>query len=140
MLHITEAPTPRPKPPEPLGPEPPGRMGWVGMALYLLLSILATYYIFEVHSFSLEPVQRGDNSPSALPLAVTARLPLLPVWMWVSVFLLPYLQLFLFLFSCTRADPRAVGYCIVPVCIALLCSRRHTAKVSEHRAGSLIDT
>ncbi|XP_008277737.1 lysosomal enzyme trafficking factor [Stegastes partitus] len=116
------------------------RMGWVGMALYLLLSILATYYIFEVHSFSLEPVQRGDISPSALPPAVTARLPLLPVWMLVSVFLLPYLQLFLFLFSCTRADPRAVGYCILPVCIALLYSRRHAAKGLDRKAGSLIDT
>lgn len=117
------------------------RMGWVGVALYLLLSVMAAYYIFEaLHSFSLERVQRGGISPSALPPAVAAHLPPFPVWMWVSVFLLPYLQLFLFLFSCTRADPRAVGYCILPVCLALLCSRHHANKPANHRAGLLIVT
>ncbi|KAK2855767.1 hypothetical protein Q5P01_004502, partial [Channa striata] len=110
------------------------RMGWVGVALFLLLSITATYYIFEV--FSLEHVQRGG--PTAPPPAITwIHPPSLSVWIWASVFLLPYLQLFLFLFSCTRADPRAIGYCVLPVCIFLLCSRR---KLSNHRAPSVIDT
>lgn len=123
------------------------RMGWVGVALYLLLSVMAVYYIFEVHSISLEHVQRGGTGPSAPPLAiswsqsVSARLPPLPVWMWVLVFLMPYLQLFLFLFSCTRADPRAVGYCVLPVCLALLCSRHHTSrKPANQRGPPLIDT
>lgn len=117
------------------------RMGWVGVAFYLLLSVMAAYYIFEVHSFSLERVQRAGTSPSAPPPAITVHGSLLPVWMWALIFLLPYLQLFLFLFSCTRADPRAVGYCVLPVCIALLYSRRHAAKLANHRAaGSLIDT
>ncbi|KAM9703118.1 lysosomal enzyme trafficking factor isoform 1-T1 [Menidia menidia] len=124
------------------------RMGWVGVALYLLLSILATYYIFEVHSLSVERVQRGGISSLALPPAVSAHLPpavsahlpALTLWMWAGLFLLPYLQIFLFLFSCTRADPRAVGYCALPVCIVLLCSRRHAAKSANHRAGLLIDT
>ncbi|XP_035472827.1 transmembrane protein 251 [Scophthalmus maximus] len=118
------------------------RMGWVCVALYLLLSIMAVYYIFEVHTLSLERVQRGGISLSAPPPAVSwSHLLSLPVWMWASVFLLPYLQLFLFLFSCTRADPRAVGYCVLPVCIALLCSRRHAAQTpTNHRPGSVIDT
>lgn len=123
------------------------RMGWVGVAFFLLLSVMAVYYVFEVHSFSLELVQRGESGTSAPPLTSTwsqslsARLPPLPVWMWASVFLLPYLQLFLFLFSCTRADPRAVGYCVLPVCLALLCSRRYTArKPANQRGPPLIDT
>nr|XP_046229561.1 transmembrane protein 251 [Scatophagus argus] len=123
------------------------RMGWVGMALYLLLSVMLVYYVFEVHSFSLERVQRGGTSSSAPPLttswsqSLSARLSPLPVWMWASVFLLPYLQLFLFLFSCTRTDPRAVGYCVLPVCLALLCSRRHAAhKPANRRDPPLIDT
>uniref|UniRef100_A0A3B4WAT2 Lysosomal enzyme trafficking factor n=2 Tax=Seriola lalandi dorsalis TaxID=1841481 RepID=A0A3B4WAT2_SERLL len=118
------------------------RMGWVGVALYLLLSVMAVYYVFEVHTRSLERVQRGGVGPSARSPAVTwSVLPSLPVWMWASVFLLPYLQLFLFLFSCTRADPRAVGYCVLPVCIALVCSRRHAAQTpANHRAGSVINT
>ncbi|XP_072217937.1 lysosomal enzyme trafficking factor [Leuresthes tenuis] len=116
------------------------RMGWVGVALFLLLSIMAAYYVFEVHSFSLERVQRGEISSLSLSPAVSAHLPPLPVWIWASVFLLPYLQLFLFLFSCTRADPRAVGYCVLPVCIVLLCTRRNATKSPNQRAGLLIDT
>lgn len=123
------------------------RIGWVGVALYLLLSVIVVYYVFEVHSFSLEHVQRGGANPSAPPLvislsqSISARLPPLPVWMWVLVFLLPYMQLFLFLFSCTRADPRAVGYCVLPVCLALLCSRRHASrKLTNQRGPPVIDT
>ncbi|XP_041660596.1 transmembrane protein 251 [Cheilinus undulatus] len=122
------------------------RMGWVGVAAYLLLSVMVVYYIFEVQSFSLEHVQKGRSGPSAPPLAiswfqsVSTRLPPLPVWMWALVFLLPYLQLFLFLFSCTRADPRAVGYCVLPVCLALLCSRHAARKPANQRGSPLIDT
>lgn len=122
------------------------RMGWVGVALFLLLSVVAVYYVFEVHSFSLERVQRGGASASAPPLivgwsqSVGTRLPPLPVWLWALIFLLPYLQLFLFLFSCTRADPRAVGYCVLPVCLALLCSRHGARKPANQRGPPLIDT
>lgn len=122
-------------------------MGWVGVAVYLLLSVMAMYYIFEVHSIGLERVQRGGPSTSAPPLAISwyqsaiARLLPLPAWMWALVFLLPYLQLFLFLFSCTRTDPRAVGYCVLPVCLALLCSRRHAVRKLTNQSGSpLIET
>ncbi|KAM9840717.1 lysosomal enzyme trafficking factor [Aulostomus maculatus] len=123
------------------------RMGWVGVALYLLLSVLLVYYVFDVQRFSLEHVQSSRTGPSAPPPVISlsqsirARLPPLPVWMWASVFLLPYLQLFLFLFSCTRADPHAIGYCVLPFCLALLCSRRHAAgKPSNHNGPPLIDT
>lgn len=127
------------------------RMGWLGVALYLLLSAAAVYYVFEVHTVSVEHVlQEGGatSTPSPPPAwyrSVGARLPPLPAWTWAPVFLLPYLQLFLFLFSCTRADPRAVGYCVLPVCLALLCSRsrrRHLAarKPANHREPPLIDT
>ncbi|XP_037535084.1 transmembrane protein 251 [Nematolebias whitei] len=111
------------------------RMGWVGVALFLLLSIVAAFCVFEV--VSLERVQRDGVDSLALPPAVLAHLPPLPLWMWASVFLVPYLQLFLFLFSCTRADPHAVGYCVLPVCIVLLWSRCHT-KPTNQRAGLLI--
>lgn len=124
------------------------RMGWLGVALYLLLSAAAVYYIFEVHTVSVEhiPQEGGASTPSPPPVwyrRIGARLPPLPAWTWAPVFLLPYLQLFLFLFSCTRADPQAVGYCVLPVCLALLCSRRrHLAarKPANHREPPLIDT
>ncbi|XP_028996680.1 lysosomal enzyme trafficking factor [Betta splendens] len=112
------------------------RMGWLSVALFLLISAMATYYVFEVPAFSLEHVQRGIPTSSP-PSPTWTNLPSLPVWMWVSVFLLPYLQFFLFLFSCTRADPQAVGYCILPVCIFLFWNRR---KPTNHRVASVIDT
>ncbi|KAH0511133.1 Transmembrane protein 251 [Microtus ochrogaster] len=31
--------------------------------------------------------------------------------------------MFLFLYSCTGADPQTMGYYIIPVCLAVLCSR-----------------
>ncbi|XP_039637729.1 transmembrane protein 251 [Perca fluviatilis] len=119
------------------------RLGWLSVAFFLLLSVAAVYYVFEVRSLSVERVQRGPSAPPASPSwaqSLGARLPPLPVWMWASVFLLPYLQLFLFLFSCTRADPRAIGYCVLPVCLALLCSRCAARKPANHRAPSLIHT
>lgn len=112
------------------------RMGWVGVALYLLLSIMAAFYVFEV--VSLERVQREGTDSLAPPPAVLAHLPPLPPWTWALIFLLPYLQLFLFLFSCTRADPRAVGYCVLPVCVVLLWSRHRVAKPANQRAGLLL--
>ncbi|KAK5598670.1 hypothetical protein CRENBAI_006154 [Crenichthys baileyi] len=112
------------------------RMGWVAVALFLLLSVMVAYYVFEI--ISLEQVQRDGIDSLALPPAFSAHLPPFPLWAWASVFLVPYLQLFLFLFSCTRADPHAVGYCILPVCIFLLCSHRGTAKSTNQRAGLLI--
>lgn len=123
------------------------RMGWLCVAFYLLLSVAAVYYVFEVHGLGLETVERS-RAPSAPPPAtswshsIAARLPPLPAWTWALVFLLPYIQLFLFLFSCTRTDPRAVGYCMLPVCLALLCSRRRQAahKLINPRGPALLHT
>lgn len=123
------------------------RMGWLGVALYLLLSVLLVYYVFDVQRFTLEHVQSHKPLPSVPPPAISwtqsvgARLPSLPAWLWASVFLLPYLQLFLFLFSCTRADPHAIGYCVLPLCLALLCSRRQAASSTSQRSSPpLINT
>ncbi|XP_062271264.1 lysosomal enzyme trafficking factor-like [Scomber scombrus] len=121
------------------------RLCWVCVALFLLLSVFLVYFVFEVQRFSSEHVQKAASGSSAPPdvswsQSFGARLAPLPVWMWAWLFLLPYLQLFLFLFSCTRADPRAVGYCVLPVCLALLCSRRHAVSKPSNHSGPLIDT
>ncbi|XP_076021543.1 lysosomal enzyme trafficking factor [Genypterus blacodes] len=119
------------------------RMGWLGVAFFLLLSILAVYCMFELQQFSLEHIQGEPAGHLATPTMVSWRvriragLPPLPIWLWASAVLLPYLQLFLFLFSCTRADPRAVGYCILPICLALLCSRRHAFSKSANQISHL---
>ncbi|KAL0967564.1 hypothetical protein UPYG_G00253840 [Umbra pygmaea] len=135
------------------------RMGWVGVGLYLLASMAVVYYVFEIdqtyNRLILEHVDRsaqeqspqlGENAPPATssgPLSSTDMLPtwtqslktrllLFPFWLWVTIFLVPYLQVFLFLYSCTRADPKTVGYCILPVCLAVICNRHRTfAKASN---------
>ncbi|KAM9420972.1 lysosomal enzyme trafficking factor [Salvelinus alpinus] len=144
------------------------RMGWIGVGLYLLASVAVVYYVFEIdqtyNRLTLEHVERvaqeqrplaGDNTPPAassgppssasLPTwtqSLKTRLFLLPFWVWVTIFLVPYLQVFLFLYSCTRADPKTVGYCILPVCLAVLCNRHQTfAKASNQISRlQLIDT
>uniref|UniRef100_A0A4W5P202 Lysosomal enzyme trafficking factor n=1 Tax=Hucho hucho TaxID=62062 RepID=A0A4W5P202_9TELE len=144
------------------------RMGWIGVGLYLLASVAVVYYVFEIdqtyNRLTLEHVERaaqeqrplaGDNTPptaSSGPLSsaslptwtqsLKTRLLLLPFWVWVTIFLVPYLQVFLFLYSCTRADPKTVGYCILPICLAVLCNRHQTfAKASNQISRlQLIDT
>ncbi|XP_071391706.1 lysosomal enzyme trafficking factor isoform X1 [Centroberyx affinis] len=151
------------------------RMGWLCVFLYLLLSLLLVFYVFELRSFSLELVERSEGRrsegrrseargearsearsegrPSAGPeppeppepaswsRSVRDRLPPLPAWLWASIFVLPYLQVFLFLYSCTRPDPRTVGYCILPVCLAVLCNRHSFSKASNQIGRlQLIDT
>ncbi|XP_041721953.1 transmembrane protein 251 [Coregonus clupeaformis] len=145
------------------------RMGWIGVGLYLLASVAVVYYVFEIdqtyNRLTLEHVERvaqeqqplaGDNAPTAAssgPPSSSASLPtwtqslkthllLLPFWVWVTIFLVPYLQVFLFLYSCTRADPKTVGYCILPICLAVLCNRHQTfAKASNQISRlQLIDT
>lgn len=139
-------------------------MGWIGVGLYLLVSVAAVYYVFEINQtynrLTLEHVvkvaQVKDLQPagaavSALPSpsssltwtqSLKTHLLLLPFWVWATLFLIPYLQVFLFLYSCTRADPKTVGYCILPVCLAVLCNRHQTfAKASNQISRlQLIDT
>lgn len=133
------------------------RMGWIGVAVYLLVSIAAVYYMFEIsqtyNRFTLAHVETtggtrpphaadSTSSPSSWMQSVKSRLLLLPFWLWAAIFLVPYLQVFLFLYSCTRADPRTVGYCILPVCLALLCNRHAslTKASSQISRLQLIDT
>ncbi|KAK3542678.1 hypothetical protein QTP86_032561, partial [Hemibagrus guttatus] len=135
------------------------RMGWIGVAVYLLVSIAGVYYMFEINQtynrLTLEktggthppPQRAADSASSPFSLSswmqsVKSRLLLLPFWLWALLFLLPYLQVFLFLYSCTRADPKTVGYCILPVCLALLCNRHTSFTKASNQISrlQLIDT
>ncbi|KAK6295356.1 hypothetical protein J4Q44_G00345820 [Coregonus suidteri] len=91
------------------------------------------------------PPSSSSSSSASLPTwtqSLKTHLLLLPFWVWVTIFLVPYLQVFLFLYSCTRADPKTVGYCILPICLAVLCNRHQTfAKASNQISRlQLIDT
>ncbi|XP_063803644.1 lysosomal enzyme trafficking factor [Pseudophryne corroboree] len=109
------------------------RMGWIGVGLYLLVSAAAFYYVFEINetynTLALEQVQvkpPDRDTEASWVHSLKARLLSLPFWLWAALFLLPYFQVFLFLYSCTRADPRTVGYCIIPICLAVLCNRQQS--------------
>ncbi|KAJ8356302.1 hypothetical protein SKAU_G00190960 [Synaphobranchus kaupii] len=135
------------------------RIGWIGMGLYLLTSVATFYYVFEINQtynrLTLEHVEEAaeEQSAPADPAAPSSssvswthslktRLLTFPFWMWMTIFLIPYLQVFLFLYSCTRTDPRTVGYCILPIFLAMLCNRHQTfAKASNQISRlQLIDT
>uniref|UniRef100_A0A8C5NTW4 Lysosomal enzyme trafficking factor n=1 Tax=Jaculus jaculus TaxID=51337 RepID=A0A8C5NTW4_JACJA len=98
------------------------RMGWIRVGLDLLASAAAFYYHPE------EP-QEGTTWTHSLK----ARLLPLPFWLWTIIVLIPYLQMLLFLYSCTRTDPKTVGYCILPICLVVICNRHQAfVKVSNH--------
>ncbi|KAL0604072.1 Transmembrane protein 251 [Plecturocebus cupreus] len=125
------------------------RMGWIGVGLHLLASAAAFYYVFEINEtyngLALEHSQQHPEEPlegTTWTHSLKAGLLSLPFWLWTIIFLVPYLQMFLFLYSCTRADPKTVGYCIIPICWAVI-SSRHQAFVKASNQISrlqLIDT
>ncbi|KAK6479113.1 transmembrane protein 251 [Huso huso] len=126
------------------------RMGWIGVGLYLLASVAAVYYVFEINQtynrLTLEHIKQTPEEPqpgkSSWAHSLKSRLLSFPFWLWTTIFLIPYLQVFLFLYSCTRADPKTVGYCILPICLAVICNRHQTfAKASNQISRfQLIDT
>ncbi|MBN3281423.1 TM251 protein, partial [Polyodon spathula] len=116
------------------------RMGWIAVGLYLLVSVAAVYYVFEINQtynrLILEHIKQTPHEPqpreSSWAHSLKSRLLSFPFWLWATIFLIPYLQVFLFLYSCTRADPKTVGYCIIPICLAVICNRHQTfAKASN---------
>ncbi|MBN3285152.1 TM251 protein, partial [Polyodon spathula] len=127
------------------------RMGWIGVGLYLLVSAAAVYYVFEINQtynrLSLEHInkqtpEKPQPGESSWAHSLKSRLLSFPFWLWATIFLIPYLQVFLFLYSCTRADPKTVGYCIIPICLAVICNRHQAfAKASNQISRfQLIDT
>ncbi|XP_023575368.1 transmembrane protein 251 isoform X2 [Octodon degus] len=125
------------------------RMGWIGVGLYLLASAAAFYYVFEINEtynrLALEHIQQHPEEPGegiTWTHSLKVRLLSLPFWLWTIIFLVPYLQMFLFLYSCTRADPKTVGYCIIPICLAVICNRHHAFLKASNQISrlQLIDT
>uniref|UniRef100_A0A670HPH6 Lysosomal enzyme trafficking factor n=1 Tax=Podarcis muralis TaxID=64176 RepID=A0A670HPH6_PODMU len=96
------------------------RMGWIGVGLYLIASAAAFYYVFEINEtynrLALEHIQQPPEKlreETTWVHSLKTWLLSVPFWLWTIIFLIPYLQMFLFLYSCTRADPQMVGYCII---------------------------
>ncbi|XP_062899235.1 lysosomal enzyme trafficking factor isoform X1 [Mobula hypostoma] len=125
------------------------RMGWLGVGFYLLASAAAFYYVFEINEtynqLALEHIHRKSEkleSETSWTQTVTARLFSLPFWLWAILFLIPYLQIFLFLYSCTRANPKTVGYCIFPIYLAVICNRHQAFVKASNQINRLkiIDT
>ncbi|KAI5615158.1 transmembrane protein 251 [Silurus asotus] len=152
------------------------RMGWIGVVTYLLLSLAALYYMFEINQtynrLALDHVEKSSGTPSPAPAdyapadyepadyapadyalvdsappsswmqSVKSRLLLLPLWLWASIFLILYLQVFFYLYSCTRTDPKTVGYCILPICLTMLCNRHASFTKASNQISrfQLIDT
>ncbi|KAH0620412.1 hypothetical protein JD844_020833 [Phrynosoma platyrhinos] len=125
------------------------RMGWIGVGLYLISSAAAFYYVFEINEtynrLALEHIQQPPEKvreETTWMHSLKTRLLSVPFWLWTIIFLIPYLQMFLFLYSCTRADPKTVGYCIIPICLAVVCNRHQTFVKASNQISrlQLIDT
>ncbi|XP_071793181.1 lysosomal enzyme trafficking factor-like [Asterias amurensis] len=109
------------------------RMGWLMVILFLSLSGLVIYYMFEIgetyNGLVLEHVQSYANSLKTNPegitwrQTITGKLVALPFWCWGVIFAIPYLQVFCLLIACTKNDPLTASIAMAPICLVLrVCS------------------
>ncbi|XP_022090651.1 transmembrane protein 251-like [Acanthaster planci] len=121
------------------------RMGWLMVVVFLLLSALILYYMFEIsetyNGLALEHVQSYasslKNNPGGITWrqTITNRLVSLPFWLWMGILLVPYLQVFCLLIACTKNDPLTAGMALGPVCLVLrLCACR-TSETHSNQYG-----
>uniref|UniRef100_A0A2I2YJX0 Lysosomal enzyme trafficking factor n=1 Tax=Gorilla gorilla gorilla TaxID=9595 RepID=A0A2I2YJX0_GORGO len=90
-----------------------GPLHRIGVGLYLLASAAAFYYTYN--RLALEHIQQHPEEPlegTTWTHSWKSRLLFLPFWLWTIIFLIPYLQMFLFFYLCTRADPKTLSYFI----------------------------
>lgn len=93
------------------------RMAWLVVIVYLGGTFAFFYYMFEINEhynqFAVDHVQKyhtssndgkveSQNFISSLWGHVTD----IPLTIWLLIFLLPYLQLFMMILACTRAEPK----------------------------------
>ncbi|XP_038073534.1 transmembrane protein 251-like [Patiria miniata] len=121
------------------------RMGWLMVVLFLSLSALILYYMFEIsetyNGLMLEHVQSYASSLKNNPGGITWRqtitnhLVSLPFWLWVVILMVPYLQVFCLLIACTKNDPLTASIALAPVCLFLrLCTCR-TSEMPSNQYG-----
>uniref|UniRef100_UPI00358FA717 lysosomal enzyme trafficking factor n=1 Tax=Myxine glutinosa TaxID=7769 RepID=UPI00358FA717 len=114
------------------------RMGWICLASYLLASLALAHYIFDVSvAYSSLTLAHGSiTTPalSSLPRRLLSWTLALPLGLWIFVVITVYLQVFCFLVSCTRTNPKTMGYFFLPLCLIMMCRSRHPA-IKEYRPG-----
>ncbi|XP_032804244.2 lysosomal enzyme trafficking factor [Petromyzon marinus] len=101
------------------------RMGWVCLGLYMLASLALAHYMFDVSdsygALALDRVASESGARARGRLAwLRDALLSAPLALWVALLLFVYLQVFCFLVSCTRTEPKKVGYCLFPLCLLVL--------------------
>lgn len=95
------------------------RIAWLLVLVYLGGSFAFFYYMFEINEhynhFALDHVQKyhseaeshhKSQSNGQVVYQLWSHIIDIPLPIWLLIFLLPYLQLFLMLLACTKAEPR----------------------------------
>ncbi|KAH3856201.1 hypothetical protein DPMN_098784 [Dreissena polymorpha] len=91
------------------------RVAWLSVIFYLTATFAFFYYLFELNEhynhFAVDHIEKfhsdGVHDPgSSLLSRLWGHLTDVPLTVWFLVLLVPYLQVFLMLLACTRADPR----------------------------------
>uniref|UniRef100_A0A670K4L3 Lysosomal enzyme trafficking factor n=1 Tax=Podarcis muralis TaxID=64176 RepID=A0A670K4L3_PODMU len=111
------------------------RMGWIGVGLYLIASAAAFYYVFEINeTYNRLALERRNHLGALLKNMAAVRTLLAvdyylldPLFANVPVPLIPV----------TRADPQMVGYCIIPLCLAVVCKRHQTFVKASNQISRL---
>lgn len=101
------------------------RIAWLLLFLYLLLTVFAVYYLFELsdqyNTLALEHTKLF-HSPSSEQnnlwiSAIWNHLPDIPFFIWILILAVPYLQVFFCLYMCTKPEPKQLLIHYVPFVI-----------------------
>lgn len=93
------------------------RIAWITVIMYLGGTFAFFYYMFEINEhynqFAVDHVQRyhstvtGQQHDSQNIFSnFYGHVTDIPLPVWLLIFLLPYLQIFMMILACTRAEPR----------------------------------
>ncbi|KAL4238127.1 hypothetical protein ACF0H5_002839 [Mactra antiquata] len=93
------------------------RIAWLVVVVYLGGTFAFFYYMFEINEhynqFAVDHVQKYHSSSTKsehhsqnFVSSLWGHLTDVPLTVWLLIFLLPYLQLFMMILACTRAEPK----------------------------------
>ncbi|XP_013405722.1 transmembrane protein 251-B-like [Lingula anatina] len=129
------------------------RIAWLLLLLYLMVTLVAVYYIFEIseqfNSLALKHVQdyhdvdvdksdklkdraglhKKESDSSKGHSSMWTHLTDVPMAVWIAACLIPYLQIFFVILTCTKSEPKLSVTLLWPVYIYLglretLCGER----------------
>lgn len=128
------------------------RIAWLMVCIYLGGTFAFFYYMFEINEhynkYAVDHVQKYHSSKPGtgevswnIFRAIYSHVTDVPLSVWLLILLLPYMQIFLMILACTRAEPRHSWAYLWPGLVykkyQQLFPGKNTAVVTEHLSRRL---